>query len=297
MGSSEFSTTILERLAAVYPVCGVITQPDKPAGRGNRLTPPPAKIAALDLGLHVFQPERLRAPDAFETLASWKPDLIVVAAYGQILRQNVLDLPPYGCINVHGSYLPRWRGASPIQAAILNGDLATGVTIMKMDAGVDTGPELAKERVTIENNDDYISLSRKLAVAGAGLLIRTLEGYLAGRIVPIPQIEEGATYATLLKKEDGCLDFQIPAIVLERRVRALVEWPACYMTWEGQSLKVRKAGVEEKSILLPGQRGVINDHPAVGTTSGGLVFLEVQPAGKNWMKGQDFLRGARNWSN
>lgn len=297
MGSSEFSTTILKKLSADFPIYGVITQPDKPAGRGNKMTPPPVKVIAEELGLPVFQPLKLRAVESFDVLGSWQPDLIVVAAYGQILRQNVLDLPRHGCINVHGSYLPRWRGASPIQSAILNGDCSTGVTIMKMDAGVDTGPELAKAIVPITNLDNYVTLSQKLAVVGADLLVNTLHDYISGKIGPIPQVEEGVTYAPLMKKEDGLLDFQENAESLERRIRAFVEWPVCSMTWEGILLKIRKAEVEQPSTLRPGQRGVINGTPAVGTLSGNLILLEVQPAGKNWMKGQDFLRGARNWIN
>jgi methionyl-tRNA formyltransferase len=156
---------------------------------------------------------------------------------------------------------------------------------------------LAKEIVPIESVDNYFTLSRKLAAVGADLLLKTLKDYLAGRIQPVPQVEEGATYAALLKKEDGALDFQESAISLERRIRALVEWPVCSMTWEGQLLKIRQAQVEKTSVLKPAQRGVIDGIPAVGTSSGALTLVEVQPAGRNWMKGQDFLRGARNWSN
>jgi methionyl-tRNA formyltransferase len=295
MGSSDFSSTILKKLATCFSIQGVITQPDKPAGRGKKLTPPPAKLTAISLGIEVFQPERLRTPEAFEVLTNWKPDLIIVAAYGQILRQNVLDLPGFGCINVHASYLPRWRGASPIQTAILNGDESTGVTIMKMDAGIDTGPELAKTKVLIHEKEDYYTLSRKLADTGADLLVNTLPEYLAGNLVPREQPQEGATYASLIKKEDGILDFQQPAVILERQIRALIDWPVCQMTYDGQSLKIRKAEVDGSSHLPAGQKIIIGKYPCIGTSDGILILKEVQPAGKNWMDGRDFLRGARNW--
>ncbi len=208
MGSPEFALPTLKALAERYPVVGVVTQPDRPAGRGNVLTPPPVKVLAQQLGLEVFQPEKLRTPEAKEKLRSWNPDLIVVAAFGQILRQEVLDLPPFGCINVHASLLPRWRGASPIQAAILHGDTVTGVTIMKMDPGIDTGPILAQRTVTIQPEDTAGSLSERLAQEGASLLMEVLPDYLEGRLHPQPQPEEGATYAKMLSKEEGNLRFE-----------------------------------------------------------------------------------------
>lgn len=295
MGSSEFSVHILKDLAEKFPVSGVVTQPDKPAGRGKTLTPPPVKVLAGELGIPVLQPVRLRLPESFAQLESLQPDLIVVAAYGQILRQNVLDLPKFGCINVHASLLPRWRGASPIQASILNGDAASGVTIMKMDAGIDTGPELAKESVSIDPDETSLSLSDKLAKIGGKLLIETLPGYLDGTIKPTDQEENGATYASMIKKEDGQLDFNYPAEMLERKVRAYFDWPGAFMDWEGQILKVRKARVEVQGSTLPGKRAVYGGYPCVGTTKGDLVLLELQPAGKKWMDGKDFIRGARNW--
>lgn len=294
MGSSDFSVTILEELARYYAVNGVITQPDKPAGRGKQLTPPPVKIAAQRLGLPIMQPEKLKAPEVFEQLSTWAPDFIVVAAYGKILRQNVLDLPRYGCINVHASYLPRWRGASPIQTAILHGDQTTGVTIMVMDAGVDTGAILSQQVVPINPDDDAIMLSAKLAEVGAPLLVNTLDRYLAGAIQPLSQPEEGATYATMIRKEDGVLDFTQPAASLERKVRAFIEWPGAFISIGDEMLKVRKAKVIPGAGTA-GSRGVVDRFPCVDTPDGKLVLLEVKPAGKNWMSGADFLRGARNW--
>lgn len=294
MGSSEFSVAILEELVKQYTVSGVITQPEKPAGRGKQLTPPPVKTAADRLGLTIFQPEKLKAPEVFEQLTAWAPDFIVVAAYGKILRQNVLDLPRFGCINVHASYLPRWRGASPIQTAILQGDATSGVTIMVMDAGVDTGAILSQQVVPIEPDDDAVSLSTKLAGVGAPLLVRTLDLYLSGAIQPLPQTEEGATYATMIRKEDGLLDFTQPALSLERRIRAFIEWPVASIAVGDELLKIRKARVIP-GAGTPSRRSTVDRFPCVETPDGTLVLLEVKPAGKNWMSGADYLRGARNW--
>ncbi len=184
MGSPEFALPALQRLAANYNVVGVVTQPDRPAGRGRSLAIPPVKRFALEQGLPVIQPERLKETDAMHQLQEWAPDVIVVAAFGQILRQPVLELPPYGCINIHASLLPRWRGAAPIHAAILNADPVTGVTIMRMDAGIDTGPILSQRAIPILLEDTGGSLGQRLADLGADLLIETLPGYLEGRITP-----------------------------------------------------------------------------------------------------------------
>ena len=294
MGSSEFSVAILEALAQRYRVDGVITQPDKPAGRGKRMTPPAVKVAAERLGLTVLQPEKLKAPEVYEQLCAWNPDFIVVAAYGKILRQNVLDLPRFGCINVHASYLPRWRGASPIQTAILHGDRSTGVTIMVMDAGIDTGPLLSQQVVTISPVDDAITLSAKLAEVGGPLLVKTLDQYLGGKIHPFTQPDEGATYAAMIKKEDGNLDFSSPANELERKVRAFIDWPGATMLVGEDPLKIRQAAVIPGSGE-PGTRLIIDRFPCVNTPDGRLMLLEVKPAGRKWMSGADYLRGVRNW--
>ncbi len=202
MGSPEFSLPTLRALAEYYVVVGVVTQPDKPAGRGRALTPPPVKRLAEELGLAVIQPQRLRETGAMEQLQAWQPDLIVVAAFGQILRQNVLDLPPWGCVNVHASLLPRWRGAAPIQAAILNGDVETGATIMRMDAGVDTGPLLAQRPLAISPEDTAGSLSPRLAEQGAALLIRDL-ARLSGRPAPAGAAGREPRHVRLHAKERG----------------------------------------------------------------------------------------------
>lgn len=296
MGSPDFAVPTLRSLAAHYPVVGVVTQPDRPAGRGRVLTPPPVKMTALELGIEVIQPEKLREPAAQERLQAWSPDLIVVTAFGQILRKSVLELPRYGCINVHASLLPRWRGAAPIQAALLHGDPTTGATIMVMDPGVDTGPVLAQQAVEIAPDDTAASLGARLAEAGASLLIDTLAGYLSGSIQPQPQDDSRATYAAMLKKEEGLLDFSRPAEELERRVRAYNPWPSAYMDWQGQPLKVHRARVALLAQGQPGERAVIDGLPAVCTAQGWLVLEEVQPAGKRAMQGRDFLRGSRQWT-
>ena len=296
MGSPDFAVPCLEALAGSYPVVGVVTQPDRPAGRGGSLRPPAVKEAALRLGLPVIQPEKLRQPEALEQLARWAPDVIVVAAFGQILRPNVLDLPRYGCVNVHGSLLPRWRGAAPLQAAILAGDRETGITIMKMDPGVDTGPILSQRALPIAADETGGSLFVRMAQLGADLLLETLPRYLAGELGPRPQPEQGATYAPMLKKEDGLLDLTRPAVELERRVRAMHPWPGAYFVWQGQPVKVLRAVLREQASPGAGRRLVVDGLPALGTGEGLLLLQEVQPAGKKPMPGKAFLAGARDWA-
>lgn len=295
MGSPKFALPTLSALAENYSIQGVVTQPDRPAGRGKELTPPAIKSFAIDLGLPVIQPERLKDPAAMQQLANWAPDLIVVVAFGQILRQAVLDLPRYGCINVHASLLPRWRGAAPIQAAILAGDEWTGVTIMRMDSGVDTGPILSQRGIPILCEDTAGSLSERLAELGAELLIETLPAYLMGELQPRPQNELGVTYAPMLKKGDGQLDFTQSALDLAQRVRAFNPWPGATTQWKGQPLRIHSAHAIEDYLSQPGQRLVYGPKPAIGTGQGTLVLDEVQPAGKKAMPGDVFLRGARDW--
>ena len=296
MGSPDFAVPSLEVLAAHYPIVGVVTQPDRPAGRGGTLHPPAVKAAAIRLGIPFIQPEKVRTPEAMTQLQDWYPDLIVVAAFGQILRPALLDLPRYGCINVHGSLLPRGRGAAPIQAAILAGDQETGITIMKMDPGVDTGPILSQRTLPITPDDTGGMLFEKMASLGAELLLETLPRYLSGELVPRPQPEEGAIYAPLLKKEDGFLDFTRPAIELERRVRAMNPWPGAYFDWNGAPLKVLRASLSGEKSPGVKRRLTFEGRPAVGTSEGILVLVEVQPAGKKVMPGRAFLAGTRAWS-
>ena len=294
MGSPDFALPSLRALYENYSVVGVVTQPDRAAGRGRELKAPPVKTLALELGIPVSQPEKLRQPEAMEQLRAWSPDLIVVAAFGQILRQDVLDLPPFGCINVHASLLPRWRGAAPINAAILHGDEETGITIMKMDAGLDTGPILSQRSVRIGPDETAGSLFEPLSQLGADLLLDTLPAYLAGELEPRPQPEEGVTYAPMLKKEEGSLDFSRPAEELERKVRAFNPWPGTFFNWDGGRLKIHRASISPGK-KRKGERLIHNGLPTVGTSDGLLVLEEVQPAGKKAMPGKAFLAGARNW--
>lgn len=294
MGSPDFALSTLKALHANYPVVGIVTQPDRAAGRGRELKPPPVKMLALELNIPVIQPEKLRQPEAMEQLHTWEPGLIIVAAFGQILRPEVLDLPRFGCINVHASLLPRWRGAAPINAAILHGDEETGVTIMKMDPGLDTGPILSQRSVGIKPDDTAGSLFEILSMLGADLLLDTLPKYLSGEIEPRPQPDDGATYAPMLKKEDGLLDFSRPAKELERQVRAFNPWPGTYFKWDGNLLKVHRASIGVGKMRA-GERGIYLGLPAVGTSENLLVLGEVQPAGKRPMPGKAFLAGARDW--
>lgn len=295
MGSPEFALPTLRALAKEYSVVGIVTQPDQPAGRGRILTPPPVKTLAGELGLPIIQPHRLRDPEAMQYLKSWGPDLIIVAAFGQILRSQVLDLPPYGCINVHASLLPRWRGAAPIQAAILHGDSQTGVTIMRMDPGIDTGPILGQRATPTLAEDTSTSLGRRLAQLGADLLLELLPAYLNGDLRLRPQEETEATYAPMIRKENGLLDFTRPATDLERQVRAFQPWPGAFTYWQGQILKILRVRAINTPCNDPGKTFVHQHLPAYCTREGLLILDEVQPAGKKPMQGATFLLGARDW--
>jgi methionyl-tRNA formyltransferase len=300
MGSPDFALPSLRALAGTQQVVGVVTQPDRASGRGRELRQPPVKTLALELGIPVIQPDKLREPVAMDQLRVWAPDLIVVAAFGQILKPDVLDLPRFGCINIHASLLPRWRGAAPITAAILAGDEEAGVTIMKMDAGLDTGPMLAKQSIRLTRDDTAGSVTETLSTLGADLLLATLSDYLAGKLTPQPQDESLVTYAPMLKKEDGRLDFTYPAGELDRRVRAMNPWPGAWFEYNGEPLKVLRTHIEivfTYMIQPPGKRTVFNGAPAIfGGDNGLLVFDEVQPAGKKPMDGKAFLAGAHGWA-
>jgi methionyl-tRNA formyltransferase len=295
MGSPDFALPSLRALANVYDVVGIVTKPDRASGRGRTLKSPPVKTFALELMLPVIQPEKLRQPETMEQLHLWNPELIVVTAFGQILTKDILDLPPYGCVNVHASLLPRWRGAAPINAAILSGDEETGVTIMKMDIGLDTGPILTQRSIHIKPDDTAGSIFKSLSQMGAELLIEMLPDYLTGKLQPRPQPEEGVTYAPTLKKKEGLLDFTHPAEELVRRVRAFNPWPGAYLLFNGSMLKVHRAHAQAGSASV-GKMLVHQNQPAVATGAGLLVLDEVQPAGKKPMSGAAFLSGARGWA-
>jgi methionyl-tRNA formyltransferase len=282
MGTPEFAVPPLTALlqAPDFTVVGVVTQPDRPAGRGNKLTPSPVKQAALAASLPLLQPEKLRLPGVFEQLQAWAPDLIVVAAFGQILRKNVLDLPRYGCFNVHASLLPRWRGAAPIQAAIRAGDTETGITIMQMDVGLDTGAMLQARAIPILREDTGGTLHNKLASIGGPLLVETLRQFLAGSLKPTPQDESQQTYAPMLKKEDGLIEWDQPAPRIERQVRAFDPWPGSFTHWDGQVLKLI-GGQAVDGRGATGQVIALGDGFAVGTSAGLFQLETVQLAGRS----------------
>ncbi len=293
MGTPEFAVPTLRALDEHYQVVGVITQPDRPAGRGRKLMPSPIKEVALERGLDILQPRSLHSTEAIRHLEEWRPDVIVVAAFGQILRLEVLGLPPHGCLNVHASLLPRYRGAAPIPAAILAGDDRTGVTIMLMDPGMDTGPVLDQAEIPISPQDTTAILAEKLAHVGAALLLETLASWLQGHIAPQPQDEALATYCHPLQKVDGLLDWTSSADYLDRQVRATDPWPGAFTTWQGQRLKVLRArsrsdwaGTGEPGLVisLDGSAGVV-------TGEGVLELLEVQLAGKRPAEIKPFLHG------
>ena len=296
MGSPDFAVPSLRGLTENFNVVGVVTQPDRPAGRGRKLSALPVKHLAMELGIPVIQPRRLSKDlDAKAQLRAWQPDLIVVAAFGQILKPDVLALPPHGCLNVHGSLLPRWRGAAPLNAAILHGDRETGITIMKMDAGLDTGPIISQRSIPIRDDDTAGSLFIEMAELGAKLLVETIPAYLQGEMTPEPQDDALATYAPMLKRTDGELDFNQAAAYLSRQVRAYQPWPGTFFERGGTQLKVHAAHSIERPSPGIGNLTIVDGFPAVGTMDGILVLDQVQPAGKKSMPGDVYLRGAKQW--
>jgi len=299
MGSAEFSTPVLTLLAQQYHIAGVVTQPDRHAGRGRKLTSPPIKELATSLEIPIIQPESIKQENALKEMISWKPDLIVVAAYGKILRDNILTLPRFGCLNVHASLLPRWRGASPVEAAIECGDEYTGVTIMIMDRGLDTGPILTSVKVRITTDETSSSLSNKLSTIGAKLLVDTIPLYINKEIIPIPQDEQEATYAPMINKSDGELNFSLPAVQLERKIRAYTPWPGTFTIWNNTILKIHQATVvsdiPNDVTPNPGERIIYEGKPAIITGEGLLVIERIQQAGRKQIQGTEFIRGINNW--
>jgi methionyl-tRNA formyltransferase len=295
MGSPDFAVPSLLRLARQAQIVGVVTQPDRPAGRGRALSPPEVKTAALALDLPLRQPDRLRDPEFLDWLRDLSPDVIVVAAYGRILKSEILHLPRRGCINVHASLLPRWRGASPIQSALLAGDATTGVTILLMDEGMDTGPILAQRAISIDPTDTGGTLAQRLANLGADLLIETLPGWLEASLSPTPQEEHLATNAPLLKKTDGRLDPRKTAIELDRQVRAFHPWPGAFVQWGEDSLAIHRARAVDATAGTPGVLLALGEEPALLTSQGALVLEEVQPAGRRPQSGSAYLRGSRSF--
>lgn len=295
LGSPDFALPSVRALHEEFSLSGVVTQPDRRAGRGRELQSPPVADLASRLGVEVFQPRDINSAQAIGRLRRWQPDIIIVAAYGQILAPEVLSLAEFGCLNIHASLLPRWRGASPVQAAIKAGDAETGITIMKMDEGMDTGPIIAQRRVQMGAAETGGELTARLAELGADLITEILPAYLTGEIQPIPQIDHLATYAPLLQKSDGQLDWEQPAAVLARQVRAYEPWPTSFFHWQRRRIVVRRASDHPGDDSPPGTAKVLHGAPAV-TTAEGLLSLDViQPAGKTEMSGADFLRGAKDF--
>jgi methionyl-tRNA formyltransferase len=296
MGSPDFALPALEALTALSEVAGVVTQPDRPAGRGRTMVSPPVKVHAQKLGLSVIQPKTMRSPEVMAQLRTWQPEIIVVTAFGKILQPEVLSLPKFGCLNLHASLLPRHRGAAPIPAAILAGDAETGITLMKMDPGLDTGPILAQQKIFISPEDTAESLSRNLALIAATILEEYFPVYIRGELSAEPQDDSRATYATQLKKDEGKLDFRQSAEVLQRKVRAFHPWPGTFALWKGQPLKI--LDLQPKTFQgeqPPGTTLEYSNYPAVRTADGIVILRKVQPAGKRILPGDEFLRGARDF--
>ncbi len=294
MGTPDFSVPGLQKLIQTQTVVGVVTQPDKPAGRGQQLRPSPVKVVAEAAGIPVYQPKSLRSEEAAAPLRAWQPDVIVVAAFGQILRPHVLDLPPHGCVNVHASLLPRWRGASPIQHALMAGDAETGICLMRMDPGMDTGPVYVCQSTTITATDTAATLHDRLAEMGATLLAERLDDILHGRLTPTPQDDAQTTYAPMIKKEDGRIQWPQPAAVIDRHIRAMTPWPGAFTLWQGQALKILAARPSLDHLAgAPGQIFPSKDGQTavVATGSGSLHLQTVQLSGKRALDAAEFLRG------
>lgn len=294
MGTPDFAVGALESLVeAGHEVAAVVTQPDKPKGRGKEMQQTPVKECAIKHGIEVFQPVKIKTPEAVEVLRSYGADLFVVAAFGQILSKEILDMPKFGCVNIHASLLPKYRGAAPIQWAILNGEKETGVTIMQMNEGLDTGDMLTKVIVPIEDTDTGESLFDKLAEAGAKLLIETIPQIEAGTLQPQVQDDSLSTYARMIKKEMGLIDWKKEAVVLERLVRGMNSWPSAYTHFNGKTLKIWEASVEpsEKRAEPGTVVEVTKSSVKVQTGRDLLVLKQIQLEGKKRMDVAAFLLG------
>ena len=294
MGTPDFASESLKALLSCpkHQVVGVISQPDRPVGRHQVLQPTATKQVAREAGIPVWQPERIKAEENLELLASLSPDVIVVAAYGQILPKSILELPKYGCVNVHGSLLPAYRGAAPIQRALLEGNQTTGITTMQMDVGMDTGDILLQREIPITKEDTSGSLFEKLAALGGELLLETLDELEKGNITPKKQDESLATYAPMLKKEEGLLDFSRTAKELDCQIRAMDPWPGAYTFLSGKRIKILEAVLSDETgetgLLLPQKEAV------VCCKEGALRILKLQPEGKKPQTGEEFMRGLRS---
>lgn len=294
MGTPEFAVPALRTLAELgMPVKAVFTQPDRPKGRGQVLTPPPVKVLAAELGIPVLQPVKLRDPEMVAKLKAIAPDLVVVAAYGQILPKSVLEIPRFGCINVHASLLPRFRGASPINKAIMEGERETGITTMLMDAGLDTGAMLVRKTTPIGFEETAGDLHDRLALLGGEALRETIHLLCRGELHPEPQNDAGSSYAPLLKKEDGLIDWSAPARRIHDQVRGLDPWPGAFTLWRGTPLKIFRTrpvaddrGGEPGMVAVVGEEGLL-----VFCGSDALLVREVQLPGRKRLPVAEFLHG------
>ncbi len=294
MGTPEFAATILQSLIDnKFSVVGVITSPDRPKGRGKKMTMSEVKEAALKNNLPVFQPEKIKKQTSIDQLKLWKPDLIVVAAYGQIISKNILDLPKYGCINVHASLLPKYRGASPIHYALLNGEKETGITIMKMDEGMDTGEIISNFQFLISNDDNLISLYSRLANLGAKLLVKTIPDYIAGKIKLKKQDNNQATYTKIINKKDGLIDWQESAEQIINKIRAFNPWPGTYSFWNKKKLGIQSAQITNQQ-LLPGMVVIEGKTIFIGTSDKAIAVTQIQLEGKKSMMASDFILGNKS---
>jgi methionyl-tRNA formyltransferase len=293
-GTPGFAVPPLDALqAAGHQLVATYTQPDRPAGRGQSLASSPVKQRALQLGIAVEQPASLKSDEAVARLRELAPDLMVVVAYGLILPPAVLDVPRHGCWNIHASLLPRWRGAAPIQRAILAGDEATGITIMQMDAGLDTGPMLLTRRMPIGPREHGGSLHDRLAGLGAEAIVAAIAGWQSGQVAPQPQPGDGATYAAKIRKDEARIDWTQPAVVIDRQVRAFNPWPVAETTWAGKQLRVWQAEPEPAELPDHASPGAVVESAAgrlvVATGAGALRLTQVQLAGKRAMPAAEFL--------
>jgi methionyl-tRNA formyltransferase len=288
LGTPAFAVPTLERTVAQHEVIAVFTQPDRPKGRGQRDARPPVKEAALRLGIPVYQPERIRRPEVAEELRDMAPEIMVVVGYGQIVPPAILGLPPLGIVNVHASLLPKYRGAAPIQWAIARGETRTGVTTMRINEGLDTGDMLLRWETAIGPAETAVELGERLAVAGADLLVRTL-AELRG-IRPEPQDDSRATYAPILKKEDGHIDWGMPACDILNRIRGFLPWPGCYGFLRGRRLHIWTAQIADCPVLR-GSLQAVNHRLYAGCAGGSIELLKVQLEGKTSMDATAFLNG------
>lgn len=296
IGTPDFAVPALLSIIndSDFEMIAVITQPDKKIGRKQILTPPQVKTVAIKHNLPVWQPIKIK--EITENIAAAQPDVIIVAAYAQIIPESILAIPKYGCINIHGSLLPKYRGASCVQAAIMNGDEETGITIMKMDKNLDTGPILEQSSIKINDTDTAETVSEKLAGLGGEIIVPTVKSYIGGQIKPIPQDDKLSTYAPMLKKNDGIVDWRKTAVEIERFVRAMLPWPGAWTSWQGKKISIKKVKIINSGHEVQiGQIFSYEDAPAIKCSDESLVLELIQLEGKNETTGKDFLRGYKNF--